>query len=62
MKAQKSVVMRYVTLNVNIDGLKEEKVRQAINYAVDKNAWTQVMYSGFADVAKSCIPEPVSGF
>lgn len=62
MKAQKSVVMRYVTLNVNIDGLKEEKVRQAINYAVDKNAWTQVMYSGFADVARSCIPEPVSGF
>lgn len=62
MKAQKSTIMRYVTLNTNVEGLKEEKVRQAINYAVDQNAYIQLMYSGYADPAKSCLPDSINSF
>lgn len=62
MKAQKSTIMRYVTLNNNVKGLNEEKVRQAINLAVDKDAFVGLMYAGYGEVAKSCIPDSIGGF
>ena len=36
--AADSNIMRYVTLNMNVPELKDEKVRQAMNYAIDKDA------------------------
>ena len=35
--AADSNIMRYVTLNMNVPELKDEKVRQAMNYAIDKD-------------------------
>ena len=43
--AADSNIMRYVTLNMNVPELKDEKVRQAMNYAIDKDAYVQLMYS-----------------
>lgn len=62
MKGQKSTIMRYVTLNTNLDIFKEEKVRQAMNYAIDKNAFVQVLYAGYGEVATSCIPAAIEGY
>ena len=41
-----SNIMRYVTLNMDLEQLSDVKVRQAMNYAIDKDAYIQLMYSG----------------
>ncbi len=58
--ASQSNIMRYVTLNCNLDVLSDVRVRQAINYAVDKDAYIEVMYSGYATEATSVFPEIIS--
>ena len=54
-----SNIMRYVTLNTNIEALSDVKVRQAMNYAIDKNAYCQVMYSGYGTPATSVAPASI---
>lgn len=51
-----SNIMRYVTLNMDVEALKDAKVRQAMNYAIDKDAYIQLMYSGYGLPATSCVP------
>jgi glutathione transport system substrate-binding protein len=51
-----SNIMRYVTLNTNIEALSDVRVRQAMNYAIDKDAYCQVMYSGYGTKATSVVP------
>lgn len=51
-----SNIMRYVTLNTNVEALSNVKVRQAMNYAIDQNAYCQVMYSGYGTPATSVAP------
>jgi glutathione transport system substrate-binding protein len=51
-----SNIMRYVTLNTNIEALSDVRVRQAMNYAIDKEAYCQVMYSGYGTEATSVVP------
>lgn len=51
-----SNIMRYVTLNTNVEALSDVRVRQAMNYAIDKNAYCQVMYSGYGTPATSAAP------
>lgn len=55
-----SNIMRYVTLNADVPQLSDLRVRQAINYAVDKDAYVQVMYSGYATIADSVFPSTIS--
>ncbi len=55
-----SNIMRYVTLNADVPALSDLRVRQAINYAVDKDAYVQVMYSGYATIADSVFPSTIS--
>ncbi|MCD7819010.1 MAG: ABC transporter substrate-binding protein, partial [Lachnospiraceae bacterium] len=55
-----SNIMRYVTLNMDVEELSDIRVRQAINYAVDKDAYVEVMYSGYATIADSVFPSTIS--
>ena len=59
VKTSTSNIMRYVTLNSNLKELSNVKVRQAMNYAIDKNAYIQVMYSGYGEIASSPVPEVI---
>lgn len=60
--ATPSNIMRYVTLNMNLPQLKDLKVRQAMNYAIDKDAYVKVMYDGHATVAGSVVPSIIQGY
>lgn len=60
--AADSNIMRYVTLNMNLPELKDEKVRQAMNYAIDKDAYIQLMYSGYGKPATSIVPSIIGGY
>lgn len=57
-----SNIMRYVTLNMNVPELKDVKVRQAMNYAIDKDAYVQLMYSGYGVPATSIVPSIINGY
>lgn len=48
-----STVMRYVTLNMDVEELSDVRVRQAMNYAIDKEAYTQVVFNGYASEVDS---------
>lgn len=50
-----SIIVRYVSMNVNKKPFNDLKVRQALNYAIDKKAFAQVVFNGFADPLKSVI-------
>lgn len=54
-----SNIMRYVTLNRDVPELSDLRVRQAINYAVDQNAFVKVMYEGYATVCDSVFPSTI---
>ncbi|MFC0407719.1 glutathione ABC transporter substrate-binding protein [Roseomonas elaeocarpi] len=43
-----SIVAHYVALNTRQKPLDDRRVRQALNYAIDKEAFIRVVYSGFA--------------
>ena len=55
-----SNIMRYVTLNTNLPELSDKRVRQAMNYAIDKEAYAQVVFSGYCEEVLSCYPSTVS--
>ena len=54
--------MRYVTLNMDLEQLSDVKVRQAMNYAIDKDAYIQLMYSGYGKPATSVVPSIIGGY
>ena len=60
--AADSNIMRYVTLNMNLPELQDVKVRQAMNYAIDKDAYIQLMYAGNGKPATSVVPSIISGY
>lgn len=57
--AKTSNIMRYVTLNTELEQLKDKRVRQAINYAVDKDAYIKTVFNGYASKVYSCYPETI---
>lgn len=57
-----SNIMRFVSLNTKLPELKDIKVRQAMNYAIDKEAYVQLMYSGYAKPATSTVPSIIHGY
>lgn len=57
-----SNIMRYVTLNNDVEALSDVRVRQAMNYAIDKDAYIRVMFSGAATEATSVLPTIVPGY
>ncbi len=60
--AADSNIFRYVTLNMNLPELQDVRVRQAMNYAIDKDAYNTVMYSGYGKEATSCVPDSIPGY
>ncbi|RJE79691.1 glutathione ABC transporter substrate-binding protein [Paracoccus sp. JM45] len=55
-----SIVEYYVALNNNKEPFGNKKVRQALNYAVDKDAFCKIVFSGLCKPADSIIPEGLS--
>jgi glutathione transport system substrate-binding protein len=51
-----SIYERYVAMNVMKHPYGDLRVRQALNYAVDKAAFAKVVWSGYEDPADSPIP------
>jgi glutathione transport system substrate-binding protein len=62
VKTADSNIMRYVTLNTEQKELSDVKVRQAMNYAIDQDAYVQLMYSGYAKKATSVVPSIIGGY
>ncbi len=51
-----SIIARFVALNNMKKPFDDIRVRQALNYAIDKNAFTRVVFSGFAAPLDAPIP------
>ncbi|WP_322075061.1 glutathione ABC transporter substrate-binding protein GsiB [Burkholderia cenocepacia] len=54
-----SIVQRYVSLNMLQKPFDNPKVRQALNYAVNKEALAKVAFSGFATPSTGVVPQGV---
>ena len=52
-----SILGRYVALNVMRKPFDDPRVRLALNYAVDKQAFIKVVFSGHADTMDSSMPQ-----
>ncbi|WP_201318129.1 glutathione ABC transporter substrate-binding protein [Paenibacillus sp. EPM92] len=57
-----SILEFYVVFNMTKKPFDNKKVRQALNYAIDKNTLIKVVYKGFGTPAESIIAPNVWGF
>ena len=57
--AAPSIVLRYLAMNNLQKPLDNPKVRQAINYAINKEALAKVAFAGYATVAEGVAPQGV---
>ena len=51
-----SIILRYISMNCLKKPLDNPKVRQAINYAINREALAKVAFNGFADPAEGVVP------
>ena len=54
-----SIIQRYVSMNMLQKPFDNPKVRQAINYAINKEALAKVVFSGYAMPAEGVVPKGV---
>src|SRR5699024_9955252 len=54
-----SVITWYLSMNMNKEPFDDPKVREAINYAIDKEAFLEVSQDGFGEIATSPIAPDV---
>jgi len=57
--AAPSIVLRYLAMNVLQKPLDNPKVREAINYAINKDALAKVAFAGYATAAEGVAPQGV---
>ncbi len=57
-----SIIENYMGMNHRIKPFNDVKVRQAINYAIDKDAMIKVVKMGFASPADSPVAPKVAGY
>lgn len=57
--ASPSIVERWVSMNMNVKPFDNPKVRQALNYAVNKEALCKVVFKGYAVPATGVAPKGV---
>lgn len=51
--------LSYIAFNTQMKQFKDVRVRQAINYAIDRNLWLKVVAAGMGEVATSPLPSHV---
>ncbi len=54
-----SIIQRYLSLNTTVKPFNDPKVRQAINYAINKDALAKVAFAGYAVPAEGVVPPGV---
>jgi glutathione transport system substrate-binding protein len=54
-----SIIARYISLNTTKKPFDNPKVREALNYAVNKDALTKVAFAGYATPADGVVPQGV---
>ncbi|GKX58411.1 glutathione ABC transporter substrate-binding protein GsiB [Leminorella grimontii] len=59
MVSSPSIIQRYVSFNVLQKPFDNVKVRQALNYAINKQALAKVAFSGYATPAEGVVPKGV---
>ena len=57
--AAPSIIVRYLSMNTQQKPFDNPKVRQAINYAINKDAVAKVAFGGYATPADAIVPEGV---
>ncbi|RDL25330.1 glutathione ABC transporter substrate-binding protein GsiB [Serratia fonticola] len=57
--AAPSILQRYISMNVTQKPFDNPKVRQALNYAINKDALIKVAFSGFAVPAQGPVPPAI---
>jgi len=57
--AAPSIIVRYLSMNTQQKPFDNPKVRQAINYAINKDAIAKVAFGGYATPADAVVPEGV---
>lgn len=60
--AAHSILTRFVALNVMRKPFDDIRVRQALNYAVDKNAFLKVVFNGYGVPLDAPLPPNLSGY
>ncbi len=58
--AAPSIIQRYISMNVQHKPFDNVKVREAINYAINKEALAKVAFSGYAIPAEGVLPKGVA--
>jgi len=56
-----STFVRTFQMNTQLPAFADVRVRQALNYAIDKEALAQVVFRGYATPVTSAMPSPVFG-
>ena len=57
--AGQSIIQRYVSMNTRQKPFDNPKVREALNYAINKEALVKVAFSGYATPSTGVVPEGV---
>lgn len=55
VKNESSIITYYLSMNTNKEPFNDPKVRQAINYAINKEAYVGIVHNGYAAPLKSVI-------
>ncbi|CAK9884541.1 MAG: Glutathione-binding protein GsiB [Candidatus Erwinia impunctatus] len=56
-----SIMQRYISMNVTQKPFDNPKVREALNYAINRQALIKVAFAGYATPATGIVPEAIAG-
>ena len=59
LTASDSIIVRYISMNTTQKPFDDIKVRQAVNYAINRDALVKVAFGGFASPLTSIVPEGI---
>ncbi|WP_370876082.1 glutathione ABC transporter substrate-binding protein [Evansella vedderi] len=62
VETNQSTIARYVSLNTMKEPFNDVRVRQALNYAIDKDAFINVVMAGFATPLDSVLPSTIFNY
>lgn len=59
LTASDSIIVRYISMNTMQKPFDDIRVRQAVNYAINRDALVKVAFGGFATPSDSIVPEGI---